>query len=90
MARSHHTARPGCPRGTDHPLIALVQVGWLVGAYDADEVHDAERAAAALAIAGGHHVDLYEVDPGTAPLPHLGSEVDPEGLGWRHLSHQSA
>ncbi|HEX3132271.1 MAG TPA: hypothetical protein VHX44_01675 [Planctomycetota bacterium] len=73
----------------ERPQVALVQLGWLVGAYDVDHLRDAERAAASLAKAGGHDVDLYEVEPTAAPLPPLGSDVNPDQLGWTHLVHET-
>ncbi len=62
--------------------IALVQAGMLVGVYAAEEAEAADRAAMRLTLAGGRHVNVYEIDSSQAPPPPLGTHVDPAQLGW--------
>lgn len=64
------------------PWVALVQAGMLVGVYAADEAEAADRAATRLALAGGRHVEVYEVAASLPPPPPLGTLLEPARLGW--------
>lgn len=76
--------------GTDsatQPWIALVQAGMLVGKYPARAGDVNGRAATRLAVADGHNVEVYEVDPRTSsPPPPIGTEVEPLLWGWARVS----
>ena len=70
------------------PWIVLVQAGLVVGEYPAAEAEAADRAAGRLALAGGHHVDVFEVAAHLPPPPKVGTELaDPETLGWINVGH---
>lgn len=68
--------------------IVLVQHGLLVGEYGSHQHDEADRAAARLALGGGYHVAVYEVDAGLPPIPPLGTPVDPRELHWEILAYR--